>query len=158
MDSATKLPQNEIFKKVKTRRYVQYVSVAIGLILLVLVLSMKDLQICVLPLFLVLYGFTVAVWRCPNCNAFLGRGRNPKTCPRCGVPLSPNYTPEFEKLLLDLQSDSSSKRYDACEELRVIPQIPTDAIRALESATKHPDSSTAEAAARALAAHSASMT
>ncbi len=26
-------------------------------------------------------------WRCPSCRKYLGRQRNPRKCPRCGVQL-----------------------------------------------------------------------
>lgn len=31
--------------------------------------------------------FSFLNWRCPACNRYLGRGLNPKFCPRCGVQL-----------------------------------------------------------------------
>ena len=31
------------------------------------------------------FGFSLANWRCPACNRYLGQRLNPKTCPYCGV-------------------------------------------------------------------------
>ena len=31
--------------------------------------------------------FSFVNWRCPACNRYLGRGWNPKFCPKCGVQL-----------------------------------------------------------------------
>jgi len=31
--------------------------------------------------------FSFVNWRCPACNRYLGRGLNPKFCPKCGVQL-----------------------------------------------------------------------
>jgi hypothetical protein len=43
------------------------------------------------PVLLVVVGtaliFSFRNWRCPACNRYLGRGLNPKFCPRCGVQL-----------------------------------------------------------------------
>lgn len=45
----------------------------------------------VLPGFLVLIAgaivFSLFNWRCPACNRYLGKQRNPKYCSRCGVEL-----------------------------------------------------------------------
>jgi len=32
-------------------------------------------------------GFSFSNWRCPACNAYLGRSLGPHFCPRCGVEL-----------------------------------------------------------------------
>jgi rubrerythrin len=31
--------------------------------------------------------FSFVNWRCPACTRYLGRGWNPKFCPKCGVQL-----------------------------------------------------------------------
>lgn len=31
--------------------------------------------------------FSLANWRCPACDKYLGKGFNPRFCPRCGAPL-----------------------------------------------------------------------
>jgi hypothetical protein len=31
--------------------------------------------------------FTWVKWRCPNCEKYLGRERNPRFCPQCGITL-----------------------------------------------------------------------
>lgn len=45
----------------------------------------------VLPGFLALIAgavvFSLYNWRCPACNRYLGKQRNPKYCSRCGVEL-----------------------------------------------------------------------
>jgi hypothetical protein len=33
------------------------------------------------------FGFSLANWRCPACDAYLGRRLNPATCPSCGGAL-----------------------------------------------------------------------
>jgi hypothetical protein len=60
---------------------------------------------------------------------------------------------DFPKLVANLKSKRPSTRYDACEELRVAPAIPEDAILALRTACNDPDPGVAEAAGRALAIH-----
>ncbi|HAA11246.1 MAG TPA: hypothetical protein DCE41_05910 [Cytophagales bacterium] len=50
---------------------------------------LKPLQVVLLVLVLEA-GMLIASllnWRCPNCNKHLGRGWNPKACPKCGVEL-----------------------------------------------------------------------
>lgn len=45
----------------------------------------------ILPGFLALVAgaivFSLYNWRCPACNRYLGKQRNPKYCSRCGVEL-----------------------------------------------------------------------
>lgn len=41
---------------------------------------------CFLPLLIPLLLANYAVWRCPACDRFLGRG-DPQFCPHCGVQL-----------------------------------------------------------------------
>lgn len=31
--------------------------------------------------------FSFRNWRCPACDRYLGKGINPRFCPKCGVPL-----------------------------------------------------------------------
>jgi hypothetical protein len=61
---------------------------------------------------------------------------------------------DIESLIQQLQGNSPNKRYDACEELRVMAlrrPLPQAAIDALHSATKDTNPDVAEAAQRALA-------
>ncbi len=60
---------------------------------------------------------------------------------------------DFQGLLHKLESENPSHRYEACEELRVSPAIPEEALAALRKATNDPQADVAEAAARALAVH-----
>jgi len=60
---------------------------------------------------------------------------------------------DFAKLVADLKSKRPSTRYDACEELRVAPEVSDEATIALRTATSDPDPAVAEAAGRALAIH-----
>jgi len=62
--------------------------------------------------------------------------------------------PDFQKLITNLRSHRSSTRYEACEELRVAPVIPPEALSALRAMTNDPDPGVADAARRALATHS----
>jgi hypothetical protein len=62
--------------------------------------------------------------------------------------------PDFKRLLQMLDSPSASKRYEACEELRVAASIPDEAVAALARALQDPDPNVADAARRALALHS----
>ena len=62
--------------------------------------------------------------------------------------------PDFQKLITNLTSHRAGTRYDACEELRVAPAIPQEAMSALRAAANDPDPGVADAARRALAAHS----
>lgn len=58
-----------------------------------------------------------------------------------------------DKLIAILKSRKASTRYEACEELRVMPRIPDEAREALHAATNDPDPLVRDAAARALKAH-----
>ena len=62
--------------------------------------------------------------------------------------------PDFKQLLQMLESPSASRRYEACEELRVAATIPDEAKGALSRAAQDPDPNVADAARRALALHS----
>jgi len=61
--------------------------------------------------------------------------------------------PDIPDLIAMLESPIADKRYDACEELRVMPRIPQDAEAALQGAMKDPDPLVADAAARAFRLH-----
>jgi uncharacterized membrane protein len=52
-----------------------------------------------------------------------------------------------------LKSRNPSKRYEACEELRVAPTLPLEAVEALRAATADPDPVVADAARRAWILH-----
>lgn len=60
-----------------------------------------------------------------------------------------------DKWVEQLQSANSNKRYEACEELRVIASLPPAAFDALKNAARDGDRQVAEAAIDALAAHAA---
>ena len=41
--------------------------------------------------FVVILGvvlFSLKNWRCPACNAYLGKGMAPSFCSKCGIPLN----------------------------------------------------------------------
>jgi hypothetical protein len=57
------------------------------------------------------------------------------------------------RLINQLDSPDKNKRYEACEELRVLPSLPPEAIAALRTAKSDADVEVAEAAKRALALH-----
>lgn len=59
----------------------------------------------------------------------------------------------IQKWINQLQSENPNKRYEACEELRVAPSIPEEAISALRKATKDPNQDVSDAAHRAIAIH-----
>ncbi len=61
--------------------------------------------------------------------------------------------PDMEALLRMLESPRSDRRYEACEELRVMASIPDPALSALQKATADADPDVADAARRALAVH-----
>jgi hypothetical protein len=60
---------------------------------------------------------------------------------------------DMQRLIEMLQSENSKERYNACEELRVSPSIPPEAIQALRSATRDANPNVAEAAQRAIMLH-----
>lgn len=48
----------------------------------------RDLMVPVLTILLIVFiVFMLVNWRCPRCNAYLGREMTPKYCPHCGVQL-----------------------------------------------------------------------
>lgn len=63
----------------------------------------------------------------------------------------------IEKLLSMLESPKADTRFDACELLRVAPQISDEAIAALEKALEDPDRHVRESAESALRVHKSSM-
>jgi len=63
---------------------------------------------------------------------------------------------DIQSVIKMLQSDNHNKRYDACEELRVLvlrEALPQEAIHALNFATNDPNPDVADAAQRALSFH-----
>lgn len=60
----------------------------------------------------------------------------------------------IDRQLERLSSPDKNTRYDACEELRVTPSLRPEATAALELVSNDPDSGVADAARRALLAHS----
>ena len=65
---------------------------------------------------------------------------------------------DIQSLIKMLQSDNHNKRYGACEELRVLPSLPPEALEALRLATNDPNPSVADEAQRAIALHSPKLT
>ena len=65
---------------------------------------------------------------------------------------------DIHSLIKMLQSENPNKRYDACEELRLLPSLPPEALEALRLATNDPNPSVADAAQRAIALHSPKKT
>lgn len=47
----------------------------------------SDIPLVILMVFIIgALAFSLKNWRCPACNAYLGRGASPRFCPKCGVP------------------------------------------------------------------------
>lgn len=63
----------------------------------------------------------------------------------------------IQQLIEQLQNPNPSKRYDACEELRVSPSLPNKALDALRKTTQDDDPLVADAAKRALDIHTPIM-
>jgi len=61
----------------------------------------------------------------------------------------------MDRLVKMLQSNNPNVRYEACEELRVAPSIPKEALAALRKATQDSDPNVVDAATRAVALHTA---
>lgn len=40
-----------------------------------------------IALIVIITVFSFYNWRCPSCKKYLGKGYNPKFCPKCGVEL-----------------------------------------------------------------------
>ena len=64
-----------------------------------------------------------------------------------------NLDPRMEKILRHLQSPKAGTRFEACEELRVAPALPPEAIQALQAVLTDKAASVADAARKALEAH-----
>ena len=60
---------------------------------------------------------------------------------------------DIQGLIKMLQSNNHNKRYDACEELRVSPWLPPEALEALSSVTNDANPDVADAARRAIDLH-----
>ena len=65
---------------------------------------------------------------------------------------------DIQSLINMLQSNNPDKRYDACEELRVSPSLPPEALDALRLAINDENPDVADAARRALALHAPTLT
>jgi hypothetical protein len=50
-------------------------------------LSEKSFSIMIVLIVAGVIVFSLKNWRCPACNAYLGKGFNPKFCPKCGSRL-----------------------------------------------------------------------
>ncbi len=61
---------------------------------------------------------------------------------------------DIQSLINMLQSNNPNKRYDACEELRVSPSLPPEALEALLLVTNDANPDVADAAQRAIKLHS----
>lgn len=64
---------------------------------------------------------------------------------------------DIDQLIQDLKSHNSSKRYEACEELRVASTIPEEAISVLREVTLDPNPDVADASQQALNLHTNSL-
>ncbi len=74
----------EEFKKKKL-----YLSIA-GVIAFIAMLICTKLPYNNILIFVPITGyiaFAVKIWRCPNCNLYLGKARNLKNCKGCGEKL-----------------------------------------------------------------------
>ena len=82
----------------RTRKLIQMSlgpPAVLAMLLIVLVWKVPDLNVFDVPegaLFAACFGvaglylvLTFVTWRCPSCRTYLGRERNPESCPRCGV-------------------------------------------------------------------------
>jgi len=65
------------------------------------------------------------------------------------------FMSDIQSLIKTLQSNNADKRYDACEELRVSPSLPPEALEALRLVTNDANPDVADAAKRAIKVHSA---
>ena len=65
-------------------------------------------------------------------------------------------TLRMDRIIRNLQSPKAATRFDACEELRVESELPPDALEALKRAMSDTDALVAEAARKALDAHTIS--
>lgn len=81
----------------RRRQFILAVPVFAAFILVVFVRHSDQQELLGLPAatwgvaFMVLVAgalmFSLRNWRCPACDRYLGRQRNPKFCPKCGVAL-----------------------------------------------------------------------
>lgn len=62
---------------------------------------------------------------------------------------------KIQKLIIQLQSDNPDERFDACEQLRLLPSLPEFALNAMSKATRDPHPDVADAAQRAISHHTA---
>lgn len=85
------------FKERRGRQFIATAVILVAVVPLLLInqagpqgmLGIRTPVVAVLCL-AVIFGvavFSLFNWRCPACNAYLGRGINPKSCPKCGARL-----------------------------------------------------------------------
>ena len=89
-------PTEEIKEEFAKRRRRRGIALVLVVLLWSVLIFMMNVRKSVepesaLPIFfgsaLALVAFVLWDWRCPACRCFLGRIRNPRFCPRCGVAL-----------------------------------------------------------------------
>lgn len=94
-------PQKQVFRTTfaRRRRHQLVVAVPVMVVIVAAILghepgagSVYGLPVALwAPLLVVVVAVALIVsfvnWRCPACNRYLGRGWNPKFCPKCGVQL-----------------------------------------------------------------------
>lgn len=87
----------EDFKKRRMRQIIVAVPMVICMILVLVISENKGFSFAgisslhilagMIVLFLAAFAFSIKNWRCPACNRYLGKGINPKFCPKCGARL-----------------------------------------------------------------------
>ncbi|HOD13920.1 MAG TPA: hypothetical protein PLA65_13525 [Spirochaetota bacterium] len=87
----------EDFKKRRMKQIIVAVPMVICMILVLVIsentgfsfagISSLHILVGMIVLFLAAFAFSIKNWRCPACNRYLGKGINPKFCPKCGARL-----------------------------------------------------------------------
>jgi hypothetical protein len=87
----------EDFRKRRMRQIIIAIPMIIGMITFFVISENRDfsfagisslhISIGIIVLFVAAAVFSIKNWRCPACNKYLGKGINPKFCPKCGARL-----------------------------------------------------------------------
>ncbi len=93
-------PDEEILAEFKRRQKKQWMTLPFAMLAMILLVSVDEqsglglgglpampLSIAAIVLILGVMAFSLKNWRCPTCNAYLGRGMAPRYCRKCGVQL-----------------------------------------------------------------------
>jgi hypothetical protein len=86
-------PVMALFKKKKKTMYILGAIIVVGFIPMFIADNNPESKIALISVIVAVvidFGIFISmfiIWRCPNCNSYLGNSMNPSNCPKCDVRL-----------------------------------------------------------------------